>query len=446
MNLSHLLKEQMSVSRGCTEVGAISLATSLAYNSIRGYIPNWVFEKAKEKSALKLPCVDKIEITLDRNVYKNAFSVGIPNTNGGSGIELMAALGIYCEPEKKLELLGEINPEILARAKEIASSGVVSVNVRDNWTGKSNLDVNVKIKSGKSEGACRIYGSHTNVVYVGNNHGTIYNREIEQKEESHSSAEKIMKLKFSDLIEFVKEMGREDRDFILDGINRNDAAAKIGLENQVGLGIGRNMQKLIDAGKLGGYAAYAQMLTAAASDARMGGWNVPVSTSAGSGNQGIVVTNPIHAVHKLVKGDKDRLIESVALAHLVTIYSSAFSGYLSALCGCTVKAGIGASAGMAYYFTKDAEIVSESVKHTAANIPGVICDGAKPGCSEKLCTAANTAVCSALLAESGVTVPCSNGIVAKTAEETIRNIGTISQGMISLDKVIVEIMEEKQSL
>jgi L-cysteine desulfidase len=77
----------------------------------------------------------------------------------------------------------------------------------------------------------------------------------------------------------------------------------------------------------------------------------------------------------------------------------------------------------------------------------MICDGAKVGCALKLSTAASTAVQSALLAINNKIVPSKNGIVAETAEDTIKNLGTLSvEGMTITDNVILQVMQNMQSV
>ena len=88
--------------------------------------------------------------------------------------------------------------------------------------------------------------------------------------------------------------------------------------------------------------------TAAAADARMSGYDAVVMSSAGSGNQGIVVSIPVVEVGKAYQWDQEKIIKSVTLSHLMTAYTSYYVGYLSALCGCATKAGIGATCGITY--------------------------------------------------------------------------------------------------
>ncbi|GAG27413.1 unnamed protein product [marine sediment metagenome] len=117
--------------------------------------------------------------------------------------------------------------------------------------------------------------------------------------------------------------------------------------------------------------------------------------------------------------------------------------YLSALCGCAVKAGLGATAGIAYLLTGSVDSVGMAIQNMAGTITGLICDGGKEGCSLKLAASASAAVQSALLATKGMRVPSDNGIVAEKVEETIHNIGRVCQAMVMTDVEIVRIMADK---
>ena len=86
-----------------------------------------------------------------------------------------------------------------------------------------------------------------------------------------------------------------------------------------------------------------------------------------------------------------------------------------------------------------------AIKNLTEDLAGVICDGAKAGCSLKLATAAGTAVQAALFSLQGVEVQPTDGIVGVSPEQTMQNIGTLStQGMIETDRTILKIMLEKR--
>ena len=73
------VKEDTMRALGCTEPVAIAYA---AYEAGR-YIEN--------------ENIQKLVISTSKNIFKNAKSVKIPNTEGRSGIDLAGAIGIYSQ-------------------------------------------------------------------------------------------------------------------------------------------------------------------------------------------------------------------------------------------------------------------------------------------------------------------------------------------------------------
>jgi len=72
----------------------------------------------------------------------------------------------------------------------------------------------------------------------------------------------------------------------------------------------------------------------------------------------------------------------------------------------------------------------------------MICDGAKAGCAYKLASAAGAAIQSAIAAKYGSVIPYKNGIIGCSTEESIRNLGIVSEkGMTLTDKIIIGIMD-----
>jgi L-cysteine desulfidase len=125
------------------------------------------------------------------------------------------------------------------------------------------------------------------------------------------------------------------------------------------------------------------------------------------------------------------------------MYITLYVGYLSALSGVAIKAVIGAACGVAYAMGGGSDEIGRAVKIMAATLSGMVCDGAKPGCALKVGSSADMAVRAASLAIKKMDVSDDNGIVAKTAEETIRNLAELSHSMDVVDQKIIQIMNEK---
>ena len=182
-------------------------------------------------------------------------------------------------------------------------------------------------------------------------------------------------------------------------------------------------------------------ITAAAADARMAGCELPMMSLCGSGNQCIEATLPVAAAAVRSGASEEKMICAAALSQLITVYTKQYTGRLSPICGCGLAAAIGAAAGITWMNHGTVPMVEAAIKNVAADLSGMICDGAKPGCSLKLATAAGTAVQSSMLALKGISATDRDGIVEQSAEKTIQNLGILDKdGMNCTDQVILDLM------
>lgn len=251
-----------------------------------------------------------------------------------------------------------------------------------------------------------------------------------------------------ELVENIEKLNFEDIKFLLDGISMNEEIAEYGLNQKVGIGVGYGMKKSMEEGLLGDdLMNQAMMITAAASDARMAGIKMPVMSSNGSGNHGLTAILPIVAYNRKFPQSEERLAKALAISHLITAYVKNFTGRLSAVCGCGVAASTGATAGISWLMSGDIRQIEGAIENMVANLSGMICDGAKAGCALKLASAASAAVQSAIIAKQECYVPPMNGIVGSKVEQSIQNLGKISdKGMSVTDKVIINVMDEMNKI
>ncbi|MBT5989129.1 serine dehydratase subunit alpha family protein, partial [bacterium] len=140
---------------------------------------------------------------------------------------------------------------------------------------------------------------------------------------------------------------------------------------------------------------------------------------------------------------REKMIEAAMLAHLITALAAQDAGHLSALCGCAIKAGMGAAAGVAYLLGGNLAQITDAINRLAACPTGMICDGAKECCASKLETAAGKATECAYMAMGGRSLAIDNGIICAKVEDTIRAVGQISYSMVSTDATIVKILQNK---
>jgi L-cysteine desulfidase len=250
----------------------------------------------------------------------------------------------------------------------------------------------------------------------------------------------LKKMDIAQLVGMVEDLPEGVLSLIQKTIEMNTRAYEVGLAQPLGLGTG-----FYGVGTPGSEDIFsiATHMSAAASDARMSGYPVEVMSSAGSGNQGIVATLPVVVYANHLGVDKSRVLCAVALAHLITMYLTQYIGYLSALCGVSIKAGMGAACGVTYAMGGGPDDISRAIKVMAATLTGMICDGAKSGCALKVGMSADMAIRAAILAMKKIEVQDDNGIVGATAEETIENLAALSRSMDIVDEKIMEIMKQK---
>lgn len=431
-SVKDILKFEVSPALGCTEPVAIALGAAVA----AALLPNQP--------------VASLDVWVDPNIYKNGIAVSIPGTDGLCGLDTAAALGaVGGDPSLKLEVLETIDDRAIKAALNLIEADKVHVHLLQD---KKGIYVRTLLKAGNQTAETVIQDLHDNLVYIAldgkaqkvGSFGT--GKEDKGAKASIQELEAWLKgLRLTQLIALVDELDEEDFAFLEEGVRFNTLLADYGLKFGSGLGAGRTLERLVRQRLIKrDMIADARIMTSSAADARMAGVKLPAMSSAGSGNHGLTAILPIVAVKKYLEVDHKTFLEAIALSHLVTAYVKAHTGRLSAICGCSVAAGAGATSGVTYLLGGDANHLAGAINNLTEDLAGVICDGAKAGCALKLATAAGTAVQAALFALQGVNVSETDGIIHDSPEGTMKNVGILTtEGMIETDRTILKIMLQK---
>jgi len=426
-NLVDILKAEVKPAVGCTEPVAVALACA----------------KAKELLGEEIV---KHKVLVSPNVYKNAMCVGIPGTDR-LGLKIAVAMGfVGGKSEDGLTLLEGLTDEQVKESERYVDENPISIEPLET---KEKVVIEVRLEGKNNTSRVIIKTKHDNFVFLQAN-GLVLLDEVDgfaEKAEAQTTEKKenIMDtITIQEIVENVENLNLEDIKFLLDGVTMNMDMAKYGLENEIGIGVGRGIKESMEEGLLGdGIMTEAMLLTAAASDARMGGAKLPVMSSNGSGNHGLTAILPIVAYSSKYPQSDEKLAKALAISHLVTAYVKNFTGRLSAVCGCGVAASTGASAGIAWLMDGKINHIYGAIENMIADLSGMICDGAKAGCALKLSSAASAAVQSAVIAKQGYAVPPLNGIVGTQVEQSIQNLGRVSdKGMQITDEVILNVMND----
>ena len=429
--LIDILIAEVKPALGCTEPVAVALAC------------------AKAKELLGEEIVEN-RILVSPSIYKNGMCVGIPGTER-LGLKIAVAMGfVGGHSENGLTVLETLDETQVRESEKYMDTTPIDIVPAQT---KDKVFIEVDLRGKNNIAKVVIKEKHDNFIYLQRNHEILldtgeYNQEVDAKAADKNTV--IKKETFMDttnvkeIVKNVENMDLEDIKFLLDGVKMNLEIADYGLENKAGIGVGFGIKKAKEEGYMADdLMTEAMMLTAAASDARMAGIKMPVMSSNGSGNHGLTAILPIVAYSNKFPQNDEKLAKALAISHLVTGYIKNYTGRLSAVCGCGVAASTGAAAGISWLMDEDITHIKGAIENMIANLSGMICDGAKAGCALKLSSAASAAVQSAIIAKQGFHVPPKNGIVGDKVEQSIRNLGKVSdEGMTVTDEVIIDVMND----
>ena len=424
--LLQLLRREVIPAIGCTEPIAVALCVARA-KELLGCEP------------------DEVTVYLSKNVYKNALAVGIPNT-GMTGLPIAIALGATVgKSAYLLEVLRDATPESVAYAKDYMLR--VPAQIHINYEAPSILYIHAEVRKGEQTAQATIMDEHTHFVTSPISLSEASNSPASNSEASNSP----QSLNLRRVYDFATSVDTSELAFLLEGAQMNTAAAETSFAEQYGHGLGRllranTLTATPEMEKLFGNTLFTKIIsyTCGACDARMSGAMVQVMSNSGSGNQGISCSIPVYLYAKENNCGEERTLRALALSNLTVIYIKQSLGRLSALCGCVVAA-TGSAAGITYLMGGNYEEITYAIKNMIANISGMICDGAKPGCALKVTSGVATAIFSAYLAMQHSYADSTEGIVEDDIDRTIRNLTRIGHdGMKVTDDLILDIMTHKQ--
>lgn len=427
-----ILNSEMELATGCTEPGAIALCGAYAGAELA---------KLGEK-------IQRMEVNCSTNIIKNAMAAGIPGTNY-TGIPYAAAIGaVRAEPERQLEVINGVGPEVYAEAEELAEHGKVKVG---HSADPRKLYIEVLCFGQTHSTRAVIADLHTNLAELEADGKPVEftaggagdgGRETVPPEEI---AEFLTVRKIYDFIDEELDPLNDPIDIIRQAITVNGYISDRGLEKDYGLAIGRGLRRNVMKGYMANDMVLNSMIAATAgADARMAGAPYSVVANTGSGNQGITATMPVVALARWLTLSEEKMIRAVTLSNLIVIRIKCKFGRLSALCGATV-AGTGAACGITYLLGGDYDAICRTVHNMIGNVAGMLCDGAKADCALKISTCVNAAFQAAFMSLRDVRVEKTDGIVEQEVEYTMDNFALLgNKGSGPMDEAMLEMMLNKR--
>ena len=417
-----IIQQVVKPALGCTEPIAAAYAAAVA--------------------ARQLGCEPgRLEVAVSDNLYKNSMGVYVPGT-GKIGLAIAAAAGaIGGNADAGLEVLAAIQPEQVDRAQQMIDAGKVQVS---RTAAPEFIFCRVTVygtddKGEEHRAEVTLCGGHTRIVEQRRDGEVTFTADQSQGGATGSICDGV-DISIAAIYEFATQVEFEQIRFILKASELNGKLSAEGMNNPYGLEIGRTMQQNINAGLIGeDVMNRIVMMTAAASDARMGGATLPAMSNFGSGNQGIAATIPVMVIAERFAASEEQLARALIMSHLGAIYIKSHYPPLSAFCGNTVTSAA-ASMAMVYLAGGSFEQSCFAIQNVLSDSAGMVCDGAKASCAMKVSTSSGAAVRGFLMALNSHSVS-GQGIVAGDVDQTIRNVGQmVKEGMSATDSTIIDIM------
>lgn len=410
-----ILREELVPALGCTEPIAIAYASAKA-KEVLGVIPS------------------NIKVSCSGNIIKNVKSVVVPNTGGLRGIEVSALAGaVGGNADRGMEVLAQLNKEHTLQVSELLKKDICKVSALDT---EKTLHIVIEASSAQDTVRVEVQDFHTNIVKIEKNGQAVYEKPPQVESYLGTLTDRSM-LNVDDIFCFAETVDLETvRPLLEQQIKNNMAIAQEGLKGQYGVDIGNTLLNGGEGSVFNKMKAY----TASASEARMGGSELPVTTNSGSGNQGIASSVPV-IIYAQEKGiGEERLLRALVLSNLLTIHQKTLIGRLSAFCG-VVSASCASGAAITYLAGGNLAQIKMTITNTLANVSGIVCDGAKPSCGIKIAASLDAAIMAHLLAMNNRAYLPGDGLVKSDIEHTISSVGKMARdGMKETDKQILTIM------
>lgn len=418
--ICNLMKDNIVLAVGCTEPVAVALAVA----------------KAKELLGEE---VEKVELSLSKNIIKNAMGVGIPGT-GMIGLPIAVALGVVCGHScKELQVLEDAKDN-LDKAKNWLATHKIEMKNKDT---DEKLYIECCCHGRTSASKAVIAKNHTNFVLLQKDDNILpcSNSGKSCNTAKADTSQTAATLSIKEIYDYATQTELSFLEWIYDMVEVNLKISQEGLQGNYGLRIGKSL--MAD----GDLNTRKKVIAAAcsASDARMDGATLPVYSNSGSGNQGITCSVPVAKYAEALGKTKGDLIRALTLSNLVSIYIKNKIGRLSALCG-IVNASMGVGSAFVYLKGGSLTQICYVIRNMINTITGMVCDGAKPSCSLKMSAGLNSAFDSALLAMNNIVVNQTDGIAEQNIDHSIENLGKIGRfGMDKMDELVLDIMLDKNS-
>lgn len=411
--LIDLLKKDVVPALGCTEPVCVALCAAYASKQLNN------------------PII-KIELDVNKGIYKNGMSAGIPHCEH-VGLEYAVSIGALLKnPEKQLTLFEDVESDTITQAELLVPH--VSITINDS----ASIHVKCTLHTSNETVTCMIKEAHTNIVYLEKNGIVLEEKTTQETNNTPTVIDELKEMKISDIRSLVDSMTVVELHFLLDGIEMNNRLSQYKGTRHLSDSFNHSLfsEDLL--------TRIIRKVTAAAEN-RLDGCPLPAMSSSGAGTKGLVVSIPVNEVAEELHVSLEKKVKALALTHLVNRYINAHIGKLSPMCTCVMASSTSASVGIAYLLDASDDQIRYCIRNMTGTVTGMICDGGKVGCALKVSTGSTAALMCATTAVNNAVLRESDGICASTPEQCIQNMARIGKnGMNKVDEEIIAIMKSKE--
>ncbi len=419
---------ELKLSMGCTDPVAIAFSCN---NAIELYTSKLDVKKEKALAELK-----NIEISLDKNLFKNATSARIPGS-GGKGIHLAVALGLVLPtPSEPLLIFKGITKTDIDRANSLLDSVSVLLTVKE---GKDHIYASTSLTfSDNIHTIAVVEGQHDAINSLQFQGEEIFKKSFIE-EEAHSS----LILKLEDVLGCIETIPLSDIEFINEGFSYNVSAGKTTdniLQSEASI-----IESLYGT-NLNSKASLIYKTRTSISNAtrrRMGGEEIPILSCGGSGNHGITFFISLFYGFKMIEPKKEILHTALLGLYLLHMVKQV-TGVLTPMCGCALSSSLAVAASLTWASGGSQEQVIRAMNFVVNTLAGIACDGAKPSCALKTSLAGQVALESTLFALTEAPLALDEGLSGENFPLLLSIIKKIHiEGMDQFDSTMIDIIQER---
>lgn len=184
---------------GCTEPAAVAWAAANAAGASEGPI-------------------EEVRLICDPRIYKNCYAVGLPNSEGKTGILWALAIGAsLTDRSLRLRSFDGVSPEMLARAQGLIERRAVHVEVDAQRT-ELFIDVRVKLAGGIGRAVIeREHENLTQVAFYAQGHAWSSQTPSETAPRGVSVRARLAGMSIKDAIDMAHSLTEEDRSVLRGG-------------------------------------------------------------------------------------------------------------------------------------------------------------------------------------------------------------------------------------